>query len=185
MTLLDMPRFVLLMLAPIALTANAAQDPDTIVRPEVSPVMDEGKQIGCQFGLDLQRKGGEKVSLSLNYMRVSSTVSGSALKIGYFTPGATEAQAPAAAYLLSGNGDNRPELRHSRVSDTPGFRFTVFVDGPLTHAALDTMQKSGSLRIAITLEDGRSMTFVADLGPRKDVRDAWAKCMSEAVPARD
>lgn len=174
------------MLAPVLLALPAYSvpaDPDTLIDPAVTPIERNGQPAACTLSFDLQRKSGsDRVSLSITYYRISATATARALKIGYIAPG-KPAEAPETIFFIAPGGDNRAESLGSQFSETPGYTLAAF-NGTQTNKAFDAIATTGKINIGLVFADGRGQSWSADLGPRKDLRDAWAKCVREAVPAK-
>ncbi|MEZ0241834.1 MAG: hypothetical protein ACAH11_00555 [Sphingomonas sp.] len=184
-------RIALLGAATLVLMASAAApDPDVLIEPEVRPIANNGKQFGCELSMELGRRGvtgssQDRISFALTQFRFTSRSTSRGIKIGYVPVGERDAEAPAEVAFVTPEGDNRAELRGTKLSGSSGYRLLAYDDGPRTRAAFDTLAAKGRLDIAVTLESGVTRTWSLDLGPRRDVRDAWAKCLSEIVPEQD
>lgn len=175
-----------LLAAAIALTpaSAASTDPDTLIDPGVRAGTYKGMKSVCDVGLTLGRATGERALLSLSYLQITPRLASMMLKISYNAPGSDAGILPTAAFLFTSSGDNRAEVIAAQASDSPGFLITVFRDGPLTREVFGALRATGRFDIGLVLPDGTTQRWSADLGPRKDLRDAWAKCMRELVPSR-
>ncbi len=134
---------------------------------ESSPMMNEGKQVGCQltFGQSQPdpanfKKGDALVEGSISLLKFDKNMV-FALKIGVTGEGQTKRTPPVESYFVSGTTPNTSSLISKLDSDTLGYRLFAFkVDDPTIAAIISSPGKERIVRLSYRLREGGPETPV-------------------------
>lgn len=135
---------------------------------ESSPILDKGKQIGCQltFGHDQPDpsnfgNGEALVEGSMSVLKFDKNIL-FALKLGVTGPDKGKRNAPFEAYFVDGETPNTGSLLSKMDSDDKGYRLIAFnADEATVSATISKPAKDRVVRITYRLNEGGQMTQVA------------------------
>lgn len=134
---------------------------------ESSPMMHQGKQVGCQFTFGHSqadpanfRSGEALVEGSISVLKFDANII-FALKVGVSGPDGGKRTAPFEANFVDGETPNTASLMSKMDSDDQGYRLFAFKPDDATIAA--TISKPGKervVRMSYRLKEGGSVTQV-------------------------
>ncbi len=156
-----------------------------------SPMMEDGKSVGCQFTF------GHSLSDPANFANGEATVEGSmsllkfdknvifALKMGVTGPGKAKRTSPFEAYFVDGTTPNTGSLMSKLESDTEGYRLFAFKPDEATIAA--TISRPGKdrvFRLSYRLKENGQTTQVAiplDTDAGRQAFIGWLDCIEKVT----
>ena len=165
-------------------TTPAFAAPDEL---DSSPMMHEGKQIGCQFTFGHNQldpanfgKGEALVEGSMSLLRFDKNII-FALKVGVTGPDKGKRSAPFEAFFVDGETPNTKSLMSKMDSDDQGYRLFAFnADDATIAATISKPGKERTVRMAYRLKEGGEMTQVAipfDTDAGRKAYLGWLNCI--------
>jgi hypothetical protein len=154
---------------------------------ESSPMMHEGKQVGCQFTFGHSQldpvhfgKGEATIEGSMSLLKFDKNIV-FALKIGVTGPKGTPRQAPVDAYFVGGETPTTGSLLSKMDADDKGYRLFAFNADDATIAATISMPgKERVVRLSYRLKDGGAFAPVVisfDTEAGRQAYLGWLGCI--------
>ena len=168
----------------LALTSPVRAAPTEL---EASPMMHEGKQVGCQFTFGHSQadpgnfgQGEALVEGSMSILRFDTNIV-FALKIGVSGPDKGKRAGPFEANFVDGETPNTASLMSKMDSDTQGYRLFAFKPDDATIAAtIGQPGKARAVRLSYRLKEGGPVTQVAlplDSDAGRQAFVGWLDCI--------
>lgn len=154
---------------------------------ESSPMMHQGKQVGCQFTFGHSqadpanfRTGEALVEGSMSVLKFDTNII-FALKIGVSGPDKGKRAGPFEANFVDGETPNTASLMSKMDSDDQGYRLFAFKPDDATIAAtISTPGKERAVRLSYRLKEGGPVTQVAlpfDSDAGRQAFVGWLDCI--------
>ena len=168
----------------LVLTSPARAAPTEL---ESSPMMHQGKQVGCQFTFGHSqadpanfRTGEALVEGSMSVLKFDTNII-FALKIGVSGPDKGKRAGPFEANFVDGETPNTASLMSKMDSDDQGYRLFAFKPDDATIAAtISTPGKERAVRLSYRLKEGGPVTQVAlplDADAGRQAFVGWLDCI--------
>ncbi len=170
----------------LALTSPARAAPDQL---ESSPMMHEGKQVGCQFTFGHSQldpgnfgTGEALVEGSISILKFGTNII-FALKMGVSGPDKSKRAGPFEANFVDGETPNTASLMSKMDSDDQGYRLFAFkADDATIAAAISKPGKDRIVRLSYRLKEGGPVAQVAiplDTDAGRTAFVGWLGCIED------
>lgn len=174
---------------PALVLGLAAANPVSAAPTELdsSPMMQEGKQVGCQFTFGHNQadpanfgQGEALVEGSMSFLKFDKSMI-FALKIGVSGPNKAARAGPFEAFFVDGETPTTASLMSKMDADDKGYRLFAFnVDDATITAAISKPGKERIVRLAYRLKEGGPMAQVAiplDTEAGRKAFIGWLNCL--------